>query len=155
MALAPAARLSDAFVADPLHCAFDPATLVCKAGDAPDCLTPEQVETVTRFYAGPKNPRTGEQIYPGWARGSEGPAFGWAAEEGDPPLSLKEPAFDSLFKWVFGPTWDWRGFDFDRDMAEVDSVLGPDVNGATVANMTPSRRMAANSSSITVGRIPS
>jgi feruloyl esterase len=126
---------SDTFVADPLHCAFDPASLVCKAGDAPDCLTPEQVETVTRFYAGITNPRTGEQIYPGWARGSEGPAFGWAVEEGDPPLSLKEPAFDSLFKWVFGPTWDWRSFDFDRDMAEVDSVLGPDVNGNTVANI--------------------
>jgi hypothetical protein len=126
---------SDTFVADPLNCAFDPTSLVCKAGDAADCLTPEQVETVTRFYAGPTNPRTGEQIYPGWARGSEGPAFGWAVEEGDPPLSLKEPAFDSLFKWVFGPTWDWRSFNFDRDMAEVDSVLGPDVNGNTVANI--------------------
>jgi feruloyl esterase len=126
---------SDTFVADPLHCAFDPASLVCKAGDAPDCLAPEQVETVARFYAGPTNPRTGEQIYPGWARGSEGPAFGWALEEGDPPLSLKEPAFDSLFKWVIGPTWDWRSFDFDHDMTEVDAVLGPDVNGATVANI--------------------
>jgi feruloyl esterase len=126
---------SDTFVADPLHCDFDPASVVCKAGDAPDCLTPEQVETATRFYAGPKNPRTGEQIYPGWPRGSEGPAFGWAVEEGDPPLSLKEPAFDSLFKWVFGPSWDWRSFDFDRDMAEVDAVLGPDVNGNTVANI--------------------
>jgi len=126
---------SDTFVADPLHCAFDPATLVCKAGDAPDCLTAEQAETVKRFYAGPTNPRTGEQIYPGWPRGSEGPAFGWALEEGDAPFSLKEPAFDSLFKWVFGPTWDWRSFDFDRDMAEVASVLGSDVNGNTVANI--------------------
>jgi feruloyl esterase len=131
----PGAAASDTFVADPLHCAFDPASLVCKAGDAPDCLTPEQAETAARFYAGPKNPHTGEQIYPGWPRGSEGPAFGWALEEGDPPLSLKEPAFDSLFKWVFGPTWDWRTFDFDRDMAEVDAVLGPHVNGATVANI--------------------
>ena len=96
---------------------------------------PEQAETVKRFYAGPTNPRTGEQIYPGWPRGSEGPAFGWALEEGDAPFSLKEPAFDSLFKWVFGPTWDWRTFDFDRDMAEVDAVLGPDVNGNTVANI--------------------
>jgi feruloyl esterase len=126
---------SDPFVADPLHCAFDPASLVCKAGDAPDCLTPEQAETVRRFYAGPTNPRTGEQIYPGWARGSEGPAFGWALEEGDAPVSLKEPALDSIFKWVFGPSWDWRSFDFDHDMTEADAVLGPDVNGATVANV--------------------
>jgi feruloyl esterase len=129
------AAASDTFVADPAHCAFDPATLVCKVGDAPDCLTPEQVETAARFYAGPKNPRTGEQIYPGWARGSEGPALGWPLEEGDPPLSLKEPGLDSIFKWVFGPNWDWRSFDFDHDMAETDAVLGPDVNGATVANI--------------------
>jgi feruloyl esterase len=126
---------SDTFVADPPRCAFDPASLVCKAGDAPDCLTPEQAETAARFYAGPKNPRTGEQIYPGWARGSEGPAFGWAYEEGDPPVSLKEPGLDSVFKWVFGPNWDWRSFDFDHDMAEADAVLGPDVNGNTVANI--------------------
>ena len=126
---------SDTFVADPLHSAFDPASLVCKAGDAPDCLTPEQAETAKRFYAGPTNSRTGEPIYPGWARGSEVAPFGWAAEEGNPPLSLKEPAFDSLFKWVFGPNWDWRKFDFDRDIAEVDDVLGPDVNGAAIANI--------------------
>ncbi|HEY1887327.1 MAG TPA: tannase/feruloyl esterase family alpha/beta hydrolase, partial [Roseiarcus sp.] len=126
---------SDTFVADPLHCAFDPASLVCKAGDAPDCLTADQVETVKRFYAGPANPRTGEPVYPGWARGSEGPAFGWAYEEGDAPASIKEPGLDSLFKWVFGPTWDWRSFDFDHDMTEEDAVLGPEVNGATVANI--------------------
>jgi len=129
------APASDTFVADPAHCLFDPASLVCKGGDAPDCLTPEQAETAARFYAGPKNPRTGEQIYPGWPRGSEGPAFGWPLEEGDPPLSLKEPGLDSVFKWVFGPSWDWRSFDFDRDMAETDAILGPDVNGATVANI--------------------
>jgi feruloyl esterase len=126
---------SDAFVADPEHCAFDAASLVCKAGDAPDCLTPAQAETAKRFYAGPTNPRNGEQIYPGWPRGSEGPAFGWALEEGDPPFSFKEPAFDSTFKWVFGPNWDWRTFNFDNDMAEVDAMLGPHVNGNTVANI--------------------
>src|SRR6202522_2206134 len=76
-----AAAASDTFVADPAHCAFDPATLVCKAGDARACLTPDQAATAARFYAGPKNPRPGEQIYQGWPRGSEGPAFGWALEE--------------------------------------------------------------------------
>ena len=41
-----------------------------------------------------------------------------------------EPAFDGLFKWVFGVHWDWRKFDFARDMPKVDAVLGPSVNGA-------------------------
>jgi feruloyl esterase len=95
---------SDTLVADPPQCAFDPASLVCKAGDAPDCLTPEQAETAARFYAGPKNPRTGEQIYPGWPRGSEGPAFGWPIEEGDPPLSHKEPASTAYSNGCSGRT---------------------------------------------------
>ena len=126
---------SDTFVADPQNCRFDPVSLQCKGGDGVDCLTADQVETAARFYAGPKNPRTGEQIYVGWPRGSEGPAFGWELEEGEAPFSLKEPAFDSLFKWVFGAKWDWRSFDFDRDMAEVDAVLGPLANGATVGDI--------------------
>ena len=127
---------SDTFVADPENCRFDPASLVCKPGDAVGCLMmPDQAETAARFYAGPKHPRTGEQIYVGWPRGSEGPVFGWALEQGGAPFSLKEPAFDSLFKWVFGPSWDWRSFDFDHDMSEVDAVLGPDVNGATVEDI--------------------
>jgi hypothetical protein len=32
---------------------------------------------------------------------------------------------------VFGKGWDWRGFDFDRDMAIVDDALADDVNDAT------------------------
>ena len=38
------------------------------------------------------------------------------------------PPFDSLFKWVFGPDWKWRSFDFDRDVAAVDARLGPMLN---------------------------
>jgi feruloyl esterase len=42
--------------------------------------------------------------------------------------SSTEPTFDSLFKWVFGLTWDWRTFDFNNDMATVDRVLASDLN---------------------------
>src|SRR6185312_6282912 len=71
------------------------------------------------------NPRNQHLIYPGWPRGSEGIPVIWPFLEG---LLSPEPAFDGLFKWVFGANWDWRTFDFDRDMATVDAVLGPILN---------------------------
>jgi feruloyl esterase len=38
------------------------------------------------------------------------------------------PPYDSLFKWVFGPDWDWRSFDFNRDVAAVDAQLASTLN---------------------------
>ena len=32
---------------------------------------------------------------------------------------------------MFGPGWDWRSSDFDRDMPKVDAELGPLVYDAT------------------------
>jgi feruloyl esterase len=62
---------SDAFLTDPLDCKFDPKVLLCKAGDAPTCLTQDQLTAVNALYQGPVNPVTHKQIFPGFARGSE------------------------------------------------------------------------------------
>ena len=61
----------DDFLTDPEACGFHPAELLCKSADAPDCLTQEQVDAVTSMYGGARDPRTGEQIYYGWPKGSE------------------------------------------------------------------------------------
>ena len=63
--------VTDGVVDDPRTCRFDPATLLCKDGDAADCLTMAQVAVVKKMYEGAKNPRTGQQVYPGWPPGSE------------------------------------------------------------------------------------
>ena len=78
------------------------------------------------YYAGSTNLATGTIIAPGNARGSETSnpaALGFALNE-----SSTEPTFDSLFKWVFGLTWQWQTFDFNKDMATVDQVLAADLN---------------------------
>lgn len=117
----------DPFLSDPMACHFDPQALACKA-DAAACLTPAEVQTARAFYSGP-NDREGRPSYYGWLRGSEAPGrFGWNFLQ---TLPKGEPPFDSLFKWVYGPEWDWRGFDFNRDMPKVDAELGPLVNDAT------------------------
>jgi feruloyl esterase len=119
---------ADPFIGDPLACKFDPAVLTCKGSDSDSCLTTAEVQTAKDFYSGPVN-RTGHATYYGWEPGSEAPGrSGWGFAQAG---SNGEPAFDGLFKWVFGPGWDWRKFDFERDMPKVDAELGPALNGVT------------------------
>jgi hypothetical protein len=118
----------DRFIMDPMSCSFDPQVLLCKAAVSDTCLTAGEVETARAFYSGPTT-RDGEPSFYGWLPGSEMPdAFGWSFLQ--KPVN-DQPAFGSLFKWVFGAEWDWRGFDFGRDMPLVDQGLDAIVNDAT------------------------
>src|SRR5205814_178591 len=70
--------LKDGIIDDPRRCTFDPGRLLCKSAngangnDDASCLTPTQVDAARKMYEGVKSPRTGEPIYTGWPRGSEG-----------------------------------------------------------------------------------
>jgi len=67
---------ADGVLENPLACKFDPGVLACKPGAAPaSCLTPPQVESVRKIYAGASHAATGEKIFPGLERGSE---LGWS-----------------------------------------------------------------------------
>jgi len=126
----------DPFLADPTVCRFDPAVLTCTGAASDTCLTPAEVATAKAYYVGPSN-HAGRPLYYGWALGSEGPgAGGWRFTE---TALNHEPAFDGLFKWVFGAGWDWRTFDLDRDMPKVDALLGPDLNGVTHGDLSQFR----------------
>lgn len=119
---------SDPFVGDPKACRFDPAALMCRAGDRADCLTAAEVATARAFYSGPVSSK-GRPLFYGWLPGSEATGqFDWAFLQSRPS---GQPPFVSLFKWVFGRDWNWSGFQVERDMAKVDAELGPVVNDAT------------------------
>jgi pimeloyl-ACP methyl ester carboxylesterase len=118
--------LKDGIIDDPRRCTFDPAKLLCKNGtDEASCLSAAQVDAVKKIYEGVKNPRTGEQIFTGWPRGSEG--FGeaagqsWRAYIMDPP----EPMRVGLFKYFLfhDPNWDYRTIDWERDLAYAEQKL--------------------------------
>lgn len=126
---------SDPFIADPLSCRFDPVVLACKGTSTDQCLTADEVTTARAFYSGPTG-ADGRPLYHGWLPGSEGPGRGWLFLQGP---QNGQPPFSSLFKWVFGPGWDWRGFDVSSDMARVDAVLGPDLNDATRGSLSAFR----------------
>lgn len=129
--------ITDGIISDPQRCHFDPAVLLCKAEENDQCLTEPQIAAVRKVYAGPKNPRTGEQIIAGYSPGSESPsgdnwAGGWKMYITD----RKEPMRLEVWQyWVFDdPKWDWRTFDYDRDVAYADKKLAavnatsPDLN---------------------------
>jgi feruloyl esterase len=123
--------VKDGVISDPTKCQFDPAVLQCKGTSQQGCLTADQVQTAKEIYAGPKNPRTGESLYPGLPRGSE---FGWDGLDRIPgPATI--PPYAPIFQWVFGPDWDWRQFDFDHQdtlftqkLAGMVNATSPDID---------------------------
>jgi feruloyl esterase len=68
--------IRDGVIDDPRKCKFDPMSLVCRSGEAADCLTAKQAAALKKIYQGPKNPRTGELVFPGMYPGSEANPFG-------------------------------------------------------------------------------
>ena len=103
--------LVDGLIEDPGQCSFDPSVLLCDTAESDACLTALQIASLRRLYDGPTNPRTGEQIYLGWALGAEA---GWASSVvGGDVTNLGRSYFSNL---VFEKTtWDYRTFDFDTD----------------------------------------
>jgi feruloyl esterase len=135
--------VKDGILNDPRRCHFDPATLLCRAGDAPDCLTAAQVDAVKKLYEGP-----GEKIYPGLLPGGETGPGGWSnwitgaqsGASGHANLGLP------FFKYIVfeNPDWDYRSFKFeappgfDSDLEFTDYKLAPIFN-ATDADLSAFR----------------
>jgi feruloyl esterase len=127
---------TDPFLTDPRACDWDPGTLACTTANEPNCLNPDQVAAARLIYDGPRNPATGQLIFPGSVKGSESDGqFGWVGLESQPDVP-----FGSLFKWVFGPTFLWPAFDFSQDMTSVDQLLAPVLN-ANNADLSAFQRL--------------
>jgi feruloyl esterase len=138
----PADGVTDGVINDPRACRFDVGTLLCKAGDKPDCLTADQLAAIRKMYAGPRDARTGRQIYPGYTLGSEGvPAYsegrpGWSEFLSDAVHPDKPRRADFFQYWAgLGQNWDWWKFNWGSDVDAVQNGIGKttDANDADLS----------------------
>ena len=138
----------DSVIDDPRRCNFDPAVLLCSGADAPTCLTAPQVEAVKKIYAGPTDPRMGQQIFPGLEPGSESsdpsrPTYNglsWAQVAGGFAAPCPAPVRRNRGSWhqrvvtsssiSFSTTrnWDFRKLNFDTDITLADQKMAAIIN---------------------------
>jgi feruloyl esterase len=124
--------LADGLIDDPRRCDFEPSRDVpgCPAGtDSAECLTPAQAGTLKKIYEGVIS--RGRPYFAGFMHGSEavitgpgGTASAWSAMLVPTTADAKPAVFslaESTMKYlVFDPPkpdYDFRTFDFDRDIA--------------------------------------
>jgi feruloyl esterase len=121
----------DGVIDEPHRVRFDPAGLQCRGDAGDDCLTAAQVEAVRRVYRGPVDsrgrpttrgggPQPGSE--PGWTSFIPGP-------DGRAPAERSGVDTTRFIMSDWGPAWDYRSFDFDRDparMAELELLYAAD-----------------------------
>ncbi len=108
--------MKDGLIDDPRTCRFDPAVLLCKGADGPSCLTAPQVAAAKKIYSPAVNPRTGGELFASLVPGTE---LGWAVQARGPEPSAN--IYDQYRYVVFkDANWDWKTFDFDKDVARGD-----------------------------------
>lgn len=128
--------LADGLIDDPRNCAFDPARDVpsCPAGSSSAaCLTPGEAGAFAKIYGGVVS--GGKPWFPGFMPGSEalvtgpnGTASGWTnlivpGQPGAKPadFNLGEGILRYLAFTPPRPDYDFRMFDFDRDVGVLDA----------------------------------
>jgi hypothetical protein len=126
--------VKDGIINNPLACHFNPATLLCKEGDALNCLTQPQVAALEAIYTGGKNSQ-GQIIFPGTMMGDETAWENWIIGD-DPGGSYGAQYVANDFRYLItgDPKWDPLTANVDQSLqqsqehsADVDST-NPDLS---------------------------
>jgi hypothetical protein len=123
--------VEDGVIGDPSQCRFEPATLRCAGPETDACLTSPQVTALEKIYAGARDSK-GQRVFPGYPPGAESGPGGWgrwiSGQTAGDSLQLFF-ARGTIGTMAFGdPSWDFRTFDFDRDLKAFDDKLAPILN---------------------------
>jgi feruloyl esterase len=118
------ANPTDQFLNDPRSCHYDPAVLLCTAGQDPStCLSPSQLTAVTNLYS-PVHKPDGTKLYPGFVLGSEDQ---WGTIlSGGFVSAYAQPLFANAV--YDNPNWNWLSFNYDSDAALIDQQLSPKID---------------------------
>lgn len=115
-------------IEDPGHCHFDLANLLCKNGDAGNCLTEQEIESLKLRYDDLRDAQ-GNLVYPGFTQGAEVDLALWwmgptLERRGVGSLAWLVPAF--FRDYVHSdPSWEVKDFDLNEDLKKARSgVVG-------------------------------
>jgi Tannase and feruloyl esterase len=112
--------VKDGLVSDPRVCKFDPSAMVCSGGDTPTCLTQKQAAALKQIYDGTRF--DGRTIDPGRLPGVERGWGGFITGASAGRSIGYTYGTDYMKYFVFGdPQWDYRTWDYGRDLARVDA----------------------------------
>jgi feruloyl esterase len=119
--------IGDGIIEDPRTCNFDPSLLRCPGGaDVAGCLSDGQLQAIHDIYAGPSNPATGAQIFPGFAHSSENALrqvlVGTTDRAGN---RIPGGSSNSFFReGIFAdPNWNPATFDFSLEPSRTDNTM--------------------------------
>ncbi len=125
--------VKDGVIDQPNKCKFDPSTLLCKGAESDSCLTAAQVGAMQKIYQGPRNSKG--SIFPGYLPGAEAGQGGWSRWITGPKAAQADYGFGFFADMVFSKAdWDFRTFDWDRDMKIADDKFAGTFN-ATDPNL--------------------
>lgn len=129
--------VKDGIINDPPQCRFDPATMLCRHGDARDCLTAPQVASLQKLYAGGRNSH-GAPIFPGYAPGAEDGRGGWIPWliGNGPGGSSSSVYMENYFRYMVfdDPVWNPLTASVDSALQTADEKTAAALN-ATETNL--------------------
>jgi feruloyl esterase len=128
--------VKDGVLNDPRECRFDPATMVCKAGETADCLSAAQADTVKQIYGGAV---ANEIRLPGLEPGAEDGREGWTrwitGDGREASMVFYSRGYFANFVYA-RPDWKSSEFVLDRDYTLASERTAADLN-ATDTNLSP------------------
>lgn len=127
--------VKDGFLTNPSRCNWNPAKLLCAAGQDPaSCITQPQADALARQYQPVVDPVTQEKIFFGLTRGSEHDWIRFGHQNALSSYSL------SLYQIAMGdPNWNGSTFDLHRDFPILRDRLAAAVD-AVDPNLEPFKK---------------
>ena len=131
--------VADGVLNDPRKCNFKPEAMLCRNGDANDCLTGPQIAALEKIYAGPHD-ANGGKIFPGFLPGAEEGQGGWPGW-----IIGQEKGKGLIAAFTYGyfanmvyekPDWSFNKADFNESVKLADEKTAKILN-ATDSNLTP------------------
>jgi len=115
--------VKDGVLRDPRRCRFSVRELVCQGPSDGSCLTAAQAAVVQSIYDGPRDPRTGAQLAPGWINTLGTEHLSW-------PFPTQSGSFDNILDLLlYGKSEpDKVVIDIARAAQDINRSLGPTIN---------------------------